>query len=770
MKKRIPEDGIQGQEALREASAGEFGQVMQLVSGAVRALAPDRFEYVEAIYADRVVVAERDGKMMAYPYTFGDDNKVQFAPPYEVVKHHAAVTMRESAQTGAFIEAKGDKDKGTRFRVRVIKSGLSKNKKNYPTKVLREAVGLFEGLPVFVKSDDEHLNGKGKDFRNLIGRLVEASYVDTHGGEGEIQATLELLESAGEVTAKLREAYDRGMADDLFGFSIDVKALVKKRRGGVLEAARFLEAKSLDLIIEPGAGGQIINLLEAYEEADVKLRERMIEAVKTANKGALPEGLDVNDDEQLEAAFREAVAIADTPEESAGGQMKASRTGGNAGAVAVVSQEDLREAMRMFEARADARVVIAESGLPEKAKNKLSNQFGAEGNYTIEQVREAIDDEREYLASMTESGHVQGMGDAGAMAGQDRSEKVAAMLDDFFDPAKPAMSFRECYVEITGDRGVTGLFQNVDQQRLREAVGAFAMREAVSAGTFGDILGDSITRRMQRDYRADDRYADWRDLADVVPVSDFRTQERGIMGGYGDLPVVAENGSYNALTTPGDEKATYALAKRGGKETVSIEAIANDDVGMIQRIPMKLTNAALRTLYKFVLGLMDGNPNVYDGVALFHASHGNLGTAALSSASFAATRLAMSKQTDLSGNDVLGLVPGHLWVPPDLEETAFDMFVRDTNNDETFVQSRKPRVHVVPHWTDANNWYSTADKRDVPLIEIGFYNGQEEPELFIQDNPSQGSLFSNDQITYKIRHIYSGTPNDFVGFQGNIVP
>jgi hypothetical protein len=56
------------------------------------------------------------------------------------------------------------------------------------------------------------------------------------------------------------------------------------------------------------------------------------------------------------------------------------------------------------------------------------------------------------------------------------------------------------------------------------------------------------------------------------------------------------------------------------------------------------------------------------------------------------------------------------------------------------------------------------------MIEIGFFGGREEPELFVQDAPNVGSLFSNDVITYKIRHIYGGGVLDFRGFVGGIVP
>jgi hypothetical protein len=49
-------------------------------------------------------------------------------------------------------------------------------------------------------------------------------------------------------------------------------------------------------------------------------------------------------------------------------------------------------------------------------------------------------------------------------------------------------------------------------------------------------------------------------------------------------------------------------------------------------------------------------------------------------------------------------------------------------------------------------------------------DGREDPELFVQDMPNVGSMFNNDQLTYKIRHIYGGAVMDFRPFAAGIVP
>ena len=159
--------------------------------------------------------------------------------------------------------------------------------------------------------------------------------------------------------------------------------------------------------------------------------------------------------------------------------------------------------------------------------------------------------------------------------------------------------------------------------------------------------------------------------------------------------------------------------------------IKNDDVGAIQQIPIKLSRSSQRTLGKFVLDIFVDNDTIYDSIALFHASHGNLGSTALSGTTMAAGRLAMLKQTEAGSSDRLGIGPRDLLVPADLEETGVDLFRRNTENDKTFTQSLALDVIPVWYWTDANDWVLSADPDDIPGIEIGFLDGEEEPALFV---------------------------------------
>lgn len=747
--KRIPVEGLTAVQ-LREAAATEFRDVLELVFAALAVkLGKSRWDLnPEGVYPDRVVVRGDAARLMAYPYTIDDANQVQIGEPVEVVKTiaPAAAPLREAAHAGVFIEAAGEAASG-RWLIRVIKSGLSLNGVFYPDTVLREAAPKFEGARVFQKSDAEHVKGGGKDVRNLIAGLRNVQFVEgAKPDAGELQAELVMIEPGGEVATKLREAFDRDLAS-LFGFSIDADGTAKTemREGRRVRVAQSItRVSSVDLIVEPGAGGELIRLIEAVQhptttsEEDT-MRLRMIEAIKARNPSFDAANAS---DEQIETAYREALL--------AGQQQNAA----------------LADEVRLVEARLTARELIAASTLPDAAKAKLSAQFReAKALFTAADVDAAIKGEREYLAKFTESGKpVIRMGDI-----EVEPPKTDQMLDDFFAGKPGAASFKECYVQITGDARVTGRLEHCDRSRMVEALGSAGFREALDTGSLGNVLGAALRRSMLAEYAAAVDYDAWRQIVNVVRVNDFRTNERTRFGGYGDLPEVEEKAAYGALTSPTDEKASYAVKKRGGIETITLEMIKNDDVGAIRQIPVKMARAAKRTLAKFVFDFLRTNPVIYDTKALFHVDHGNLFAGALDAAQFAAHRLAMMKQAEQGSNDRLGIGPSFLLVPADLQEAAWNLFQRTTNNDKTFVQSLVPTILPVWYWTDANDWCTAANPKDIPGIEIGFLDGQEEPELFVQDVPNVGSLFSNDQITYKVRHVYGGNVTDYRGFTKAVV-
>jgi hypothetical protein len=198
-----------------------------------------------------------------------------------------------------------------------------------------------------------------------------------------------------------------------------------------------------------------------------------------------------------------------------------------------------------------------------------------------------------------------------------------------------------------------------------------------------------------------------------------------------------------------------------------------------------MARAAQRTLYTFVFNtLIAANPNTdYDSTALFEASsHANydVSSAALAVGTLQAGRQAMRDQTAYGEtSEVLGELnePRFLLVPNELQGIADRLVNRneayyaaiasstdaDTALDPNLFRGRL-EVIVVDIWTDADRWVLMADPRSVNTIVMGFLGGREEPEMFVQDNPTVGAVFSADKISYKIRHIYGGDVLDHRSF------
>ena len=247
------------------------------------------------------------------------------------------------------------------------------------------------------------------------------------------------------------------------------------------------------------------------------------------------------------------------------------------------------------------------------------------------------------------------------------------------------------------------------------------------------------------------------------------------MGGYGVLSTVSEGGTYQSLTSPTDEEATYAVSKKGGLEDITMEMIADDDVGAIRRIPTKLARAAQITLYRAVFGTFVTNAAVtYDSVALFNATHANLGTTALSAAELTVVKIAMRDQAAYGDSiNFLGIKPKWLIIPAELEALAIRLRDSEVMVQASAFTATEPNVHyksfdyiIVDYWTDATDWFVVADPTTIPTLEVGFYQGRQEPELFTQDQPEVGSVFTADKITYKIRHIYGVGVLDHRGMYG----
>lgn len=695
------------------------------------------------------------------------------------VDSEAATTQGRDRIPGRVMEARGVDDAGGRvFRVRILEYGTSRNLRRYPEAVMRQGAALYEGAKAF----DHHRTDaelRSSTISGLIG-----SYRGVAAEPDGLYADLHLLPSATHTAEALQasiEAQAQGLPP-LVGISHDVLARyrpVAEAGQRVQEATAIIQVNSADVVADPAAGGRPTRMLAGGtggaetdpagnlptgESKESEVPEIKTEDVLAAFKEAT--------DEQLAAVGLSRTPGTQTDGRGDGGQAatvtESTGTAGRATEAATLSKSSFLGQL-MIERKVEA------AGLPTALAAQLAKDLP-------EQITESAVDaqiagikaglavvERAGLAGAAQVGTVQ--------VTKESQEKKHAALDAFFDGdySKGYRSFREAYLDITGYRP-QAWGEDVNRLILRECFGAgfdSAVRgtESLTSASWAQVLGDSITRRMIRLY-GQPSLQTWRKVvSDVVPVNDFREQKRERVGGYGLLPVVNEGANYLPLTSPTDEEAVYAVIKRGGTDDLTIEMIANDDIGAIRNIPRLLGLAAAITLYRFVWDILLTNVVCsYDATALFAAGHNNTDNPALlSSSTLSAARVKMRKQAAFGNpTNILSLAPRLLVVPSELEELAFQLCtsaVAVTGTSDATVPNlhRGMDYEVLDYAADANDWFLAADPDMCPLIEVGFYQGRQDPELFTQADANTGTMFNADKFTYKIRHIYSGTPLDHRG-------
>lgn len=647
---------------------------------------------------------------------------------------------------------------GRVFRCQIIEAGMSRNRKRYPLSVLHAAASLYEGVKAF--------DGHRPDMEMATSRIehLVGHWRNVTPNATGIEGDLHLLPGAQLIAEALEASLDTQAAGlpPVVGISHDTETMTRIV-GGVEEATQIVRVLSVDVVADPAAGGKAVRMVAGGITAD-DLSASPTSPEKEHQDMSLAEILASATDED-KAALRALLGDAPTnttpvPEPEQGDDP--------APELVAAGRESLFVRGLVREAMADAKLdpghaAAVTSLLPERVSESDISRAVATVHATVQKVAEGVE-----RAGLTPSATQR------IAVGRDEGDKARERLYQTLcrNWREGFTSIYAAYEAITGQR--LNPYDPDDVRALvRESWAPSRMgkrvSEAISSSTFGEALGDSVTRRLIDMYRGA-RYGSWRAIASTVPVRDFRTQRRDRIGGYGNLPTVLEGGAYQPLTSPTDEEATYAVTKKGGTESWTFESAMNDDLGALARIPEELGRAAARTLHEFVwLDNFASNPTcTYDTVALFDAAHANTEALALSNANASTLRAKMRTQAGYGvASKPLGVTPRFLVVPNELEDLGNqicngDRAVPATTPGATDVPNlhRGTELIVVDEFTDANDWFMVADPADVPLIEIGFLGGREEPELFMQDDPSQGTPFSSDEVTYKIRHIYSGAVID----------
>ena len=183
---------------------------------------------------------------------------------------------------------------------------------------------------------------------------------------------------------------------------------------------------------------------------------------------------------------------------------------------------------------------------------------------------------------------------------------------DAKDNAYNAMTLRELARASLVDRGISVSGQN--------AMSMVGLAFTHSSSDFGQILIDVAHKSLLKGWETAAENFD--QFTSNGTLTDFRPAKRVGLGDFGYLPQVGEGEEYT-YGTIGDEGASVALATYGQLFNITRQAILNDDMHLLTKIPEKMGKAARATIAKLVFALLTGNAKAQDGKALFDASHKN---------------------------------------------------------------------------------------------------------------------------------------------------
>lgn len=548
----------------------------------------------------------------------------------------------------------------------------------------------------------------------------------------------------------------------------------------------------------------------------------------------------------------------------------------------------LREANALNECKTYLRTSLLESGLPKSAQDLIRNNKKFKDTiFDPDTLRESISEARTLCSSiLAESGPKypsNGMQSVAAdiQFGKNRLNYEKAKLDLIcgYDPRKDwnnlSEADRSMYKAASQDppsiaRWMTGWYDdsvyNLGRQMGRNALYHEATSTGFTEGYLSEavstdlpsLLGDSQTRALMQAFKT--QAPSWRNISDVVPVANFKTQRRILMGGLGKLPIVTQGDSaatYLSMGYPADEERTYGVKTRGALVVVTRQMIIDDDLQAIQAFPKKMGESAVNQLneliFKCLQGAVGGTINgdtSYDGIAIYRAglnyttgalNYANLtnaiqnlseirqfanvdllaaamsdtttGTIVATTAKFAAALTAGDdlrvdseefKFVSASGTTLtvtrgangttaathsnsarleqLGppIAPDNIWiVHPNAKRTTVKELLAsalqpgggNNNVNALFDDYQEQRILPLPvhsmHLSgDKNSWWLAMNRP----IEVGFLGGKEDPQLFLQDNPLVGPVFTGDQITWKVRHEYGYVLKDHRMVSAGIVP
>ncbi len=286
-------------------------------------------------------------------------------------------------------------------------------------------------------------------------------------------------------------------------------------------------------------------------------------------------------------------------------------------------------------------------------------------------------------------------------------------------------SLMECVRIFAESRGISTV------GRSKSELAAMAMHSTSDFPLlFSNLAGKGLDAAYEEEPHTYQLIGRQRNLPDFKQASDL------VMAADLLPELTLEGGEYKSGTVQ-EAQSTWRLFTYTKKIVISRQAIINDDLSALERVPEYMGRGFRRLESNLVWALITGNAvTSVDGQVLFHASHNNTGTGAIGIAGVNAGKKAMRKQTDISGVTV-NLTPDFLMVPTDLEGTALQFLFPTGYAPAALTGAAGPNVYagsmqlIVEPRLDgsAAQWYMAAGPNRIDGLVYGYLADEPGPTI-----------------------------------------
>ena len=260
----------------------------------------------------------------------------------------------------------------------------------------------------------------------------------------------------------------------------------------------------------------------------------------------------------------------------------------------------------------------------------------------------------------------------------------------------------------------------------------------------------------------------WQTWCAEGSVSDFKTHDLVSVSETDDLDQITDSQPYR-YGERRDAREQYSVATYGKLFAITRATIINDDLAGLTDTPLAHGEAAARKVGDVAYAVLTANAAMRDGVALFHANHGNLGTNGVITEATAAEAIKLMKlQKDLLAKRRLN-IRAQYFIAPATIEGACEIFFNSTQFAGASTAATRSNPYAGPRFervyearlddSSVTAYYFAGPKGKT--VTVYFLNGQKAPYMETKTG------WSVDGVEMKVRIDAGAKAVDWKGLVKN---